>query len=203
MVSRILQLFTSITAKTNMSRLLNEIEHQKQLYCTPPHITKALLKRELFHGSIWEPAAGRGDIVKVLRACNYLNIHASDIEDWGFQPCQIENSLETTREYDCLITNPPFDVKFKFLEHAKQFVRHKFALLLPLQFENTVTFIEHHQSDPEFPWVALYAFPQSIRWLNAHKTWGKIQFGWFVFERKYFGEVRREKILFRRNKTPR
>jgi hypothetical protein len=30
-----------------------------------------------------------------------------------------------------------------------------------------------------------------------------MQFGWFVFERGYFDEVRREKILFRRNKTPR
>jgi hypothetical protein len=35
------------------------------------------------------------------------------------------------------------------------------------------------------------------------EAWGKMQFGWFVFERGYFDEVRREKILFRRNKTPR
>jgi hypothetical protein len=39
--------------------------------------------------------------------------------------------------------------------------------------------------------------------LCLSEAWGKIQFGWFVFERGYFGEVRREKILFRRNKTPR
>jgi hypothetical protein len=61
-------------------------------------------------------------------------------------------------------------------------------------------FIEHHEADAEFPWKAIYAFPQSIRWLNVNDAWGKLQVGWFVFERGYGGEVIREKIRFRRNK---
>ena len=68
-----------------MSKWIDAGEHQKRLYCTPPHITKALLKREFFPGTIWEPAAGKGHIVQVLRECGYTDVVASDINDWGFQ----------------------------------------------------------------------------------------------------------------------
>ena len=184
-----------------MLKQIDETERQARLYCTPAHIVKALLQRESFPGSICEPAAGRGDIVKVLRECGYADVHASDINDWGFQPCQIEDFLKTTREFNCCITNPPFDLKLQFLEQAKRLVRHKIALLLPVQFEFTLGFIKNHESDRRFPWKALYSFPQSVRWLNAREAWGKILFGWFIFERGYCDEVRREKVLFRRNKS--
>jgi hypothetical protein len=180
---------------------MDDTERQKRLYCTPCHITKALLKREFFPGSIWEPAAGRGDIVRVLQECNYPDVHSSDINAWGFQPCVIEDFLKSTRQADCLITNPPFHLKFQFLEQAKRLVRHKIALLLPVEFEYTMAFIKHHETDSIFPWKGLYVFPQSFRWLNMPEAWGKIRFGWYVFERGAVGEVVREKILFRRNKS--
>jgi len=177
-----------------------QAEKQKRLYCTPPHIVKALLKREKFPGSIWEPAAGRGDIVRVLRECGCHKIVASDITDWGFKPCQIENFLKSTSTSDFLITNPPFDLKAEFLEHAKKVVTHKIALLLPVDFEYRMRFIEKHENDNTFPWKAIYAFPQSIKWLNVNDAWGKLQVAWYVFERGYSGEVRRAKIRFCRNK---
>ena len=74
-----------------MSKLMNEAEWLKELYCTPPHIVKALLKRERFPGMIWEPAAGQGHIVKVLLECGYRDVVASDLNDWGFRPCRIED----------------------------------------------------------------------------------------------------------------
>jgi hypothetical protein len=180
---------------------INEREKEARLYCTPPHITKALLKREFFPGSISEPAAGRGDIVRVLRECGYPDVHTSDITDWGFRPCEIENFLTSRHRFYCIVTNPPFDLKMKFLEHAKRVAAFKIAFLLPVQCEYTVRFIREHEDDDAFPWKALYTFPQSIRWLNVHEVWGKIHFGWFVFERGYRGEVMREKIMFQRNKA--
>ena len=180
---------------------MNLTEKKARLYCTPPYITKALLKREYFPGIICEPAAGRGDIVKTLRDCNYTDICASDITDWGFAPCKIEDFLKSNHETDCLVTNPPFHLKAEFLEHAKRLARHKIALLLPVEFEYTMTFIHKHESDALFPWTALYAFPQSIRWLNLNDAWGKVHMAWFVFERGYSGDVHREKIRFKRNKS--
>jgi hypothetical protein len=179
---------------------INPTEKKARLYCTPGHVTKALLKREYFPGSIWEPAAGRGDIVKVLRDCNYPDIHASDLNDWGFKPCLIDDFLESNHESDCLVTNPPFNLKAAFLERAKQIIRHKIALLLPIEFEYTTRFIQKHEYDKSFPWKAIYAFPQSIKWLNVNVTWGMVHVAWYVFERNYSGDVHREKIRFLRNK---
>ena len=180
---------------------MNETEKEVRLYCTPPHITKALLRREFFPGSISEPAAGRGDIVRVLRECGYAHVDAFDLHDWGFHPCRIEDFLTSRQRFHCIITNPPFNRKTEFLEHAKQVSACKIALLLPVQYEYTVSFITRHERDADFRWKALYVFPQPIKWLNVNDTWGKIHFAWFVFERGYTGNVVRENIMFRRNRS--
>jgi hypothetical protein len=180
---------------------MNAIERDNQLFCTPSHVTKALLTREVFPGSIWEPAAGKGHIVEVLRQCGYTDIHAPDINDWGFRLCSVEDFRVSSRRTDCLITNPPLRLKWKFLVQAKWLVRHKIALLLPLEAEYTKNFVRLHQSDADFPWKALYAFLQPVPWVNLRHPGGKIKFGWFVFERGYEGEVLREKISFRRQQA--
>jgi len=174
-------------------------ERTERHYRTPSHIVKALLKREHFPGLVWEPAAGRGDIVMALHACGYSNVIASDSNDWGFQPCFTEDFFTSQRLVDCVLTNPPFDLKNEFLQHAKQVARFKIALLLPITFEMTRPFILGHERDAEYAWKALYSFPQAIPWLNLTQKPGKLYCGWFVFERGYSGPVIRQKILFQRN----
>lgn len=178
---------------------MKTIEDQAELYGTPPYIVKALLKREQFPGTVWEPAAGKGDIVQVLRACGYTDVLASDLHDWGFQPCRTEDFLTSTLNSNCIVTNAPFSKKAEFLTRAKLLARTKIAMLLPVDFEHTRTFVEHHLRDAEFPWRALYAFPQGIGWLQRKDRSGRRKVGWFVFERGYRGQVIRESILFRPN----
>jgi hypothetical protein len=180
---------------------LNTLEDVAELYCTPPYVVKALLKRETFPGSIWEPAAGEGDIVKILLECGYRDVQASDLHDWEFQPCRTEDFLKSTYESDSLVTNPPYSLKAKFLTHAKRLVRHKIAMLLPLDFEYTGCFLSHHRSDPTFSWKALYGFVQGIGWLKRTDRSGRRKVGWFVFERGYRGPVIRETIQFRPNRS--
>ena len=155
-----------------MSKSMDEHERQEQLFCTPPHITKALLKREVFPGTIWEPATGKGHIVRVLLDCGHRDVLASDITDWGFEPCRIEDFLVTTNEVDCILANPPFDLKAKFLAQAKRLARLKIALLLPVGWKHTMEFVCQHLADSEFPWKALYSFPQGIQWANVQRRWG-------------------------------
>jgi len=182
-----------------MSSVMNETERQKQLYCTPPHIVKALLRREFFPGTIWEPAAGRGHIVQTLLDCGYTDVIASDLNVWGYDPCRSEDFLVSTTMADSLITNPPFDRKREFLSQAKRLARHKCALLLPVDFEYTLDFVRYHESDTDFPWKAIYVFRQPIPWLNVKDPGGKIRFAWYIFDRGYRGAVLREKISFQRN----
>jgi hypothetical protein len=188
----------------NMSKM-NDDERRAGLFCTPPHIVKALLKREIFLGSILDPAAGKGDIVKVLLACGHHNIMAADKHDWGYRPCRIEDFLTSTTNADNIVMNAPFhlddcrSIKFKFLAQAKRLARRKIAALFPVSFELTIGFIRHHERDLDFPLKAIYVFPQTIRWLNNSNHGGKMRFAWFVFERGYTGPVRRKTVIFRKN----
>ena len=183
-----------------MSNYIDDFEHQRELYCTPPHITKALLRRELFPGRIWEPAAGRGDIVRVLHACGYSDVVASDLYDWGSKYDQVD-FLASETQVDCLITNPPYSLMPEFLTHAKRVVTYKFAMLLPILVELTKKWMDRHEHDGVFALKACYVFPRAIPWTNVRSLWGKKTHAWFVFERGFRGQVIREKILFRRNST--
>ena len=60
-------------------------ERGLDLYETPPCATEALLRVERLPHWCWEPAAGRGAIVNVLRDHGHAVI-ASDIIDYGFPP---------------------------------------------------------------------------------------------------------------------
>ena len=182
-----------------MSKLMNEVERQERLYCTPPHIVKALLKREPFAGTIWEPAAGKGHIVTVLTQCGYTDVLASDLNDWGLPHCEIGDFLVSTKEADCIITNPPFDLKAEFLVRAKVLARRKIAMLLRVDFECSMAFLKAHATDRRFPLKAVYSFPQAIPWVNIPKSGGKMHVAWFVFERGYRGNVIRKPIIFRKN----
>ena len=172
-------------------------EDQAQLYCTPPHITAALLKREQFPGTIWEPAAGQGHIVQVFRPSN-PNIFASDKYDHGFRPCRVEDFLTSTRQADNIVTNPPYKFKVEFLARAKMLARRKIAMLLPVDVEYSVDFFDNHKADRNFPWKALYGCVQAVPFQNLRGFWGRIRVGWFVFERGYEGTVIRVPIKFRK-----
>jgi hypothetical protein len=57
-------------------------ERGDDLYETPPVATRALLQVEPLPHRLWEPAAGRGAIVDVLRAAGHQVI-GSDLNDYG------------------------------------------------------------------------------------------------------------------------
>ena len=173
-------------------------DDQDQLFCTPTHITDALLNREQFQGTILEPAAGMFHIVRALQAHGYADILAADIKDRGVGPCRIEDFLTSTIVVDNIITNPPYKLKGRVPGQAKLLARRKIAMLLPVDVEQSVDFFRNHRRDTNFPWKALYGFVQAIPWENLRGPWWRMRCGWFVFERGYEGPVIRESIMFRK-----
>lgn len=97
------------------------------VYPTPPEVTEALLRHQTVWGTIWEPAAGDGDLADVLE--KHVNrVIRSDIRTGtDFLTFNAEMA------FDWIITNPPFS-------HAEEFIRKcmtynkPFALLLKSQF---------------------------------------------------------------------
>ncbi len=113
-------------AKSN--RLANEYEPQGYDACqTPAYAIDPLLPYLDRSWTIWEPAAGEGLLVDALSDSNFEMIIGSDIltgsNFFEFEPDQ---------EWDCIVTNPPFSLKYRWMERCYQ-LGERFALLLPVE----------------------------------------------------------------------
>ncbi len=73
---------------------------------------------------IWEPACGKGNIVKYLTLKEYFVIGTDILTGEDFLNYIPE-------DFSCIITNPPYTLKQQFLERCYQLGK-PFALLLPL-----------------------------------------------------------------------
>ena len=106
-----------------------EQKNKFEFYCTPEPVTRALLQRERFKGSIWEPACGKGHIAKVLRQSLSNTVIASDLKDYGYGKSEVYFLLSTT-SVDNIITNPPFSEMLRFKMKALQLAKRKVVLLM-------------------------------------------------------------------------
>jgi hypothetical protein len=94
-------------------------ERGLDLYQTPPVATEALLRVEKIPHGVWECAAGKGAITRVLQAHGH-HVVSSDIFDYGGLDF-VGDFLKQTQMpdgCDCILTNPPFKIIGKFVAHA-------------------------------------------------------------------------------------
>jgi hypothetical protein len=89
-------------------------------YSTPIVAVDALASVESLPHHIWEPAAGHGNIVRVLRDAGHAVI-ASDIMHYTF-PLDFEGDflkqLRAPVGIELILTNPPYRYATEFVEHA-------------------------------------------------------------------------------------
>lgn len=74
---------------------------------------------------IWESAEGEGNIVKFFRTNGY-EVFGSDILDGTNFFTEVPN-----RNYDCIITNPPYSIKYDWIKRCYELGK-PFALLVPV-----------------------------------------------------------------------
>jgi hypothetical protein len=99
--------------------------HDDIIY-TPPYVTKLLIPYINKDWVIWECAAGNLNISKVFEEQGFI-VHSTDILNGvDFLKDPLPNI-----KYDCIITNPPYSIKDKFLERCYG-LNKPFALLLPI-----------------------------------------------------------------------
>jgi hypothetical protein len=114
-------------------------ERGSDCYETPPEATLALLRAEKLPHHLWEPAAGRGSIVRVLRAAGY-QVLASDLVDYG-EPTHFAGRdflMERLPDkVECIITNPPYRLADEFVRHALDLCP-RVVMLLRLPFLESV-----------------------------------------------------------------
>ena len=72
--------------------------------------------------SILEPCCGNGQISRNLIASGYKDVTSSDLIDYGYEPAKTGvDFLKIRKNYDAIITNPPY-------KHATDMVNHALTL---------------------------------------------------------------------------
>ena len=128
-------------------------------YQTPWECTVALMDwLDIDHDvQIWEPACGEGKIVEALQALGYKTVIASDILPpsvamRGWLKAEQQDFLQgpsRVTSASWVITNPPFSLSAKFIEHTfKTVYPYGFAFLLKSQYWHATTRLQLFRQCP-------------------------------------------------------
>jgi hypothetical protein len=174
-------------------------EHLGDCYDTPSCAVRALLKVERLPRKIWEPAAGAGNIVDVLREAGH-EVLASDIDDRGrADRCLtidfLDPGLKDTRP--CIVTNPPYAQAERFVELALN----RAPLVIMLL---RLGFLESARRAPILDGGRLarvHVFANRLPMMHRHGWNGRrassaIPFAWFVWNRTHRGPATIDRVYW-------
>jgi hypothetical protein len=172
----------------------------RDLYETPPEATRALLGVEHIPHGVWEPAAGRGAIVKVLREVGRAVI-ASDIITYDFPLHFVQNFLTTTKVpvgTEMILTNPPYRSAADFVEHALKLCPRVIMLcrLAFLESRRRSAILDRGQL------ARVHVFCDRLPMMHRHgwsgpKASSAIAFAWFVWDINHTGPTVIDRISWR------
>jgi hypothetical protein len=160
------------------------------LYETPPVAVEALLAIEKLPRVVWEPAAGRGAIVNVLRRAGH-EVVASDIADYGF-PLDFTADFPTVTEapagVEAVITNPPYTIAELFVAHALTLVPTAIMILRLgfLESERRTDILERCGLARVHVFRRRLPMMHRAGWAGPRAS-SAIPFAWFVRERDHCG----------------
>lgn len=94
---------------------------------TPAYAVDPLLPYLDSHWSVWEPACGEQLLVEALYDSGFKTVIGTDLLSgtnfFDFEPAH---------QWDCIVTNPPYSIKYPWLERCYALEK-PFALLLPVE----------------------------------------------------------------------
>lgn len=167
-------------------KLINDSGYERRdwdHYETEPWVTEVLLRHETFE-RVWEPAAGKGAIVNVMRK-HGVDCYGSDILDYGFG-FDLADFLLTWSNPDQrdIITNPPFaeDLADQFIEHA---------LIMTKPFGGRVAMLLRHEFDcassrkPIFgqqPFAMKIVLLRRPRWIAGTSGSPRHNYAWYLWD---------------------
>jgi hypothetical protein len=172
---------------------------QYDFYPTPAYVTRALLEREEFTGTVWECASGNGAMSRVLEEeLPHCKVVSSTIEEKGYGEGGVD-FLRTFRTVDAIITNPPFCLAQEFVEHALECATSKVAMFLRVTFlEGVRRYYLYQRTPPE----TVYVFSRRVNFDEGcpqeeeqHKKNPVICFCWYVWRKGYVGKPQLDFIL--------
>jgi hypothetical protein len=167
------------------------------LYETPIVAVQALLRVETLPRNIWEPAAGRGAIVHVLRSDGFV-VTASDIHSYDF-PLDFERDFLTETHAptgtQLILTNPPYMLAQQFVSHALN-LGPRVIMLCRLGFlesERRTAILDKGQL------ARVHVFKRRLPMMHRHLWSGPrassaIAFAWLCWDRSHSGPATIDRI---------
>jgi hypothetical protein len=180
-------------------------ERGLDLYETPSVATEALLEVEVtLPRRIWEPAAGRGAIAKVLREHGH-DVVATDLVDYGVhgqlggRDFLMESRLPEGIE--AILTNPPFQCANEFVGHALDLCPRVIMLLRLAFFESVrrTRILENRGL------ARVHVFRKRLPMMHRDGWEGRrgnsgMAFAWFVWDRAHIGPAMLNRIDWTTNR---
>lgn len=152
-------------------------------YQTPSYVTKTLLRREKFRGSILEPCCGDGAILKVLQEKTRNKLIASDIQD-KFGVGSVKDFLSYKKAAN-IITNPPFTYALPFIKHGLSIYTGKIAFLMRISFLETIK--RYEELFAHNPPARIYVYTRRINFDEGKPFGGTLLIGWWIWEKGHSG----------------
>ena len=171
------------------SNLSDKERARNDYYATDPECVKALLERETFSKTIWEPTAGHHIMSDVIEAAGYL-VRKSDLVDYGFGDEQID-FLSYKGEWDGeFIFNPPYSLAQSFVLKALELAQPgaKIAIFLRTLFlEGQSRYKQIFKNNPP---KTIYVFSKRYGCSEEDKfpKPSAVSYAWFVWEKGWQGD---------------
>jgi hypothetical protein len=193
---RVVSEIDEITVSKRLSHAANAGRHAlaargDDCYESPPEAVRALLRVEELPRYVWEPAAGRGAIVKILRDAGH-EVVASDLVDYGepshFSGRDFLMERKAPDRCEAIVTNPPFRLAEQFVGHALELCPLVIMLLRLAFFES-----ERRTDLLEGRGLArVHAFRKRLPMMHrsgweGRKASSAIPFAWFCWDRSHSG----------------
>lgn len=182
-------------------------ERPDDRYDTPLVAVRALLRCEQLPRRIWEPAAGKGNIVLPLRAAGH-EVLASDLNDRGCPDSLsgFDFLLPTATEpVDAIVTNPPFALATQFVALALERAPLVVMLLRFAFFEAGTGNSERSRLRKHVlecgKLARIHVFANRLPMMHREGWTGKkassgMTFAWFVWDAAHSGPVTIDRIYW-------
>jgi hypothetical protein len=171
------------------------------LYETPAVAVEAMLRAERLPTwlRIWEPACGRGNIVKVLRARGN-EVLATDLIDYGSKHRNTFYGHDfltkgSQDKIEAIITNPPFKLAEAFVRHAID-ICPRVITLLRLPFYESVKRTDILEDSGL---ARIHVFRNRLPMMHRDgwtgpKATSAMAFAWYVWDRAHKGPTTIDRI---------
>lgn len=150
-------------------------------YPTPPNIVEDILRREKLVGSILEPACGDGTMIRVLRRY-YPESLIGGFDLYPRTPgIRRMDFMSYKKEWDNIITNPPYNQFLPFLMHSLELAKDKVIMIFPLTYlSGKSRYKEVYSKNPP---ARVYVYTYRVCMNPGEGAKNRIDFCWGVWEK--------------------